>query len=125
MHPLQTIDDYIAGFPPEIQALLEKIRATIKAAAPEATEAISYQMPTFKLQGILVHFAAYKNHIGFYPTPSAIVAFQDALSAYPTSKGAVQFPINGVPLDLIREMVILRVQENREKAAAKTKKQQT
>lgn len=120
MQPPQTIADYIAGFPPEIQAILEKLRATIKAAAPEATEAFSYQMPTFQLHGNLVHFAAYKNHIGFYPTPSAIVAYQDALSAYVTSKGAVQFPLNEpLPLDLIREMVEFRVRENREKAAAK------
>ena len=117
------IDDYIAQFPPEVQEMLQELRATIQTAAPEATEAISYQMPTFKLYGNLVHFAAYKNHIGFYPVPTGIAAFQEELSVYKQGKGSVQFPLNQpLPLDLIRRIVRFRVAENMEKAAAKAKK---
>ena len=119
----QSIDEYIATFPPDIQALLESVRATIKAAAPDATERISYQMPTFWLNGNLVHFAALKNHIGFYPTPSGIEAFQAETSMYKSTKGALQFPLDQpLPLDLIRRIVEFRVAENRGKAAAKAPK---
>lgn len=117
------IDEYIAAFPDNIQALLESMRATIKAAAPDAEERISYQMPTFFLKGNLVHFAAHKNHIGFYPTPSGIEAFKAELSEYDSSKGAVQFPIGQpLPLDLIGRMVQFRVTENLAKAASKASK---
>ena len=114
--PPQTIDDYIARYPEDVQAILQQIRQTIHEAAPEATEAISYQMPTFKLHGNLVHFAAFKNHIGFYPVPSGIKVFQDELSAYVQGKGSVQFPIDKpMPLDLISKIVVFRVKENLEK----------
>lgn len=109
----KTIDEYIATFPKEIQPKLQDIRQTIKQAAPNAQEAISYQMPAFKQKGNLVWFAAFKHHIGFYPTPSAIVAFKDKLTLYKTSKGAIQFPIDQpIPLELIKEIVHFRVKEN-------------
>lgn len=115
-----TIDEYIAGFPPEIQAILQQVRETIREAAPGATEAISYQMPTFKLHGNLVHFAAFKNHLGFYPAPSGIERFQQALAGYKTSKGAIQFPLDQpIPYDLIRQIVLLRVEEQAAKAQAR------
>ncbi len=111
--PPANIDDYIASFPQEVQVILEKLRQTIRQAASDATEKISYQMPTFYLNGNLVHFAAYKNHIGFYPAPSGIVAFQDELKKYKTSKGAIQFPIDeALPLALVKKIVAFRVQEN-------------
>ena len=117
------IDEYISTFPGDIQAILQKVRLTIREAAPQAQEAISYQMPTFKLEGNLVHFAAHPKHIGFYPAPSGIEHFQNELSGYVTSKGAIQFPINQpIPFDLIGRIVKFRVQENLEKAAAKKKK---
>ena len=119
----KNIDEYIAGFPPEIQEKLEKIRATIRKAAPKAEEAISYMMPTFKLHGNLVHFAAFKNHIGFYPAPSGIEEFREELSAYEGSKGAIRFPLDKpLPLALIGKIVKFRVKKNLEKAAAKGKK---
>lgn len=112
----QTIDEYITEFPEDIQEILEKMRKVIHDAAPEAEEAISYGMPTFKLHGNLVHFAAYKNHIGFYPTPSGIEAFKEEISEYKSSKGAVQFPLNEpIPYDLVKKMVIFRVKENLQK----------
>lgn len=115
-----SIDEYIATFPEPIQHLLQQMRATIKAAAPEATEKISYQMPTFFLKGNLVHFAAAKNHIGFYPTPSGILAFKDEIAAYANSKGAVQFPVDKpLPLKLISKIVKFRVAENLKKAETK------
>ena len=114
----QTIDAYIAGFPEDVQAILQQVRRTIHEAAPEATEAISYQMPTFKLHGNLVHFGAFKSHIGFYPVPSGIEAFQEELAAYKQGKGSVQFPLNKpMPLDLIRRIVEFRVQESQAKVA--------
>ena len=114
----QTIDAYIAGFPEDVQAILQQVRRTIHDAAPEATEAISYQMPTFKLHGNLVHFGAFKSHIGFYPVPSGMEAFKDELAGYKQGKGSVQFPLNKpMPLDLIRRMVEFRVQESKGKAA--------
>jgi uncharacterized protein YdhG (YjbR/CyaY superfamily) len=112
----QTIDEYIAGFPPEIQLLLQRIRAIIRQAAPAATEKISYQMPTFYLKGNLVHFAAFKNHIGFYPAPTGLEAFQAEIAQYKHSKGAVQFPLDRpLPEDLIRRIVEYRVGENMKK----------
>lgn len=106
------IDHYIATFPKDVQIILGKIRKTIREVASEATEAISYQMPTFKLKGNLVHFAAYKKHIGFYPTPNGISEFKEELSKYPTSKGAVQFPLDKpIPYDLIKRIVKYRVGE--------------
>jgi len=100
----ETIDEYIAAFPKNIQDILQKVRQTIRESAPDAKEAISYQMPTFKLNGNLVHFAAFKNHIGFYPTPSATEEFQKELSPYKSGKGSIQFPLNEpIPYDLIRK----------------------
>jgi uncharacterized protein YdhG (YjbR/CyaY superfamily) len=101
-----SVDAYIASFPPETQKLLETIRVTIKAAAPEAEEKISYQMPTFALKGNLVHFAAWKDHIGFYPTPSGLEEFREELSKYNGAKGSIQFPLGQpLPLDLITRIV--------------------
>jgi uncharacterized protein YdhG (YjbR/CyaY superfamily) len=109
----QDIDEYIAGFPDDIQEILQEIRLTIRQAAPEAKEAIKYRMPTFVLNGNLVHFAAFKNHIGFYPTPTGIGAFQDELSLYKGGKGSVQFPLDQpIPYDLIRRIVEFRVRES-------------
>ncbi|MFN7119444.1 MAG: iron chaperone [Saprospiraceae bacterium] len=117
-----TIDEYIATFPEDIQAILQQIRATIKAAAPHAEETISYAMPTFKQNGVLAHFAAFKNHIGFYATPTAHDSFAKELSQYKTGKGSVQFPLDQpMPLDLIRQMVEFKLLENAEKAQAKKK----
>ena len=108
-----SIDAYIARFSTDIQVILQKIRAVIKEAAPEATEKISYQMPTFYLNGNLVHFAVHKSHIGFYPAPSGIENFAEELSAYKTSKGAIQFPLDkSIPYDLIRQITAFRYQEN-------------
>ena len=119
----QSIDEYIAGFPPDIQARLQAVRATIKAAAPDAQERISYQMPTFWLNGNLVHFAALKHHIGFYPTPSGIDTFKDETTMYKSTKGALQFPLDQpLPLDLIRRIVEFRIAENRRKVATKAGK---
>ena len=110
------IDNYISGFPDETQVLLLKIRATIKNAAPEAGEKISYQIPTFTLNGNLVHFAAYKNHIGFYPGPSAVKEFEKDLSTFKVSKGTIQFQTGlPLPLNLITKIVKFRVMENLEK----------
>lgn len=117
------IDDYIAAFPPDVQQILQEIRRTIRKAAPQAREAIKYQMPTFVLEGNLVHFAAYKGHIGFYPVPTAIEEFKDELSAYKGSKGAVRFPLDEpIPHDLIARITRFRVRENLEKAESKKKK---
>lgn len=119
----KNIDEYITGFPPEIQEKLEKIRATIRKAAPKAEEAISYMIPTFKLHGNLVHFASFKNHIGFYPGAAGIEAFKEELADYEISKGTVQFPHGKrIPFSLITKIVKFRVAQNLEKAAAKGKK---
>ncbi|MGH9802339.1 MAG: iron chaperone [Blastocatellia bacterium] len=119
----KNIDEYIVGFPPEIQEILEKIRATIRKAAPKAEEAISYMMPTFKLHGNLVHFAAFKNHIGLYPAPSGIEAFKEELAAYEGGKGTIRFPLaKPIPYALIGKIVKFRVQQNLDKAAVKAKK---
>jgi uncharacterized protein YdhG (YjbR/CyaY superfamily) len=109
-----TTDEYIAEFPPETRKVLEELRAAIKASAPGATETISYAIPTFDLDGHhLVHFAAFKNHIGFYPTGGGVEAFQEELRAYKRGKGSVQFPLGRpLPLELIRRMVEFRVRES-------------
>jgi uncharacterized protein YdhG (YjbR/CyaY superfamily) len=118
-----SIDEYIAICPPEIQKILQELRATIRAAAPDAEEKISYQMPTFYLKGNLVHFAAHTAHIGFYPTPSGIEAFKDELSVYKGAKGSIQFPIaEPLPLALIGKIVKYRVAENLENAKKKPQK---
>ena len=123
--PPQDIDEYIAGFSEDVQEKLEKLRATIRQAAPDAQEKISYQMPTFFLEGNLVHFAAYKNHIGFYPTPSGIEQFKEPLSVYKGAKGSVQFPLDKpIPFELVGEITAFRVQENLAKAEAKRKKKE-
>lgn len=115
-----TIDAYIADAPKAAQPLLEQLRATIREAAPDATETISYAIPTFKQEGALVHFAAFKTHIGFYAAPTGNAAFADELSAYKMGKGSVQFPIDQpLPLDLVARIVRYRVKENLEKAALK------
>ena len=117
------IDEYIAGFPHDDQGILEKIRATIRKAAPDAEEAISYRMPTFVLKGTLVHFAAFKQHIGFYPTPTGIEKFQDELSVYEGAKGSVRFPLEKpIPFGLISKIVKFRAKENLERAEARRKK---
>jgi uncharacterized protein YdhG (YjbR/CyaY superfamily) len=118
-----TIDEYIIQFSPEVQEILQTLRTVIKEAAPDATEKINYQMPTFDLHGNLVHFAAYKNHIGFYPAASGIDAFKHELSEYKGAKGSVQFPIEKpLPYELISKIVKFRVAENIKKAADKSKK---
>jgi len=112
----ETIDEYIATFPKNVQVILEELRQAIRDSAPNAKEAISYQMPTFKLNGNLVHFAAYKNHIGLYPTSSGIEAFKEKLTDYEISKGAVRFPLNKpLPFDIVKKMVKYRVKENLDK----------
>lgn len=119
----ESIDTYISAFPPEVQEILNRLREIIKESAPGAEEKISYQMPTFALHGNLVHFAAYKNHIGFYPAASGIEAFKDELSRYKGAKGSVQFPIDKpLPYDLISRIVTYRVAENIRKAEGKLKK---
>ena len=117
------MDDYIAGFPEDIQILLEDLRNTIRKAAPDAEEVLSYAMPAYKYHGMLVYFAAYKNHIGFYATPTGHAAFKKELSVYKEGKGSVQFPLDQpLPLDLIARIVKFRVKENLEIAEEKAKK---
>jgi len=117
------IDLYIAGFPAETQQVLEQVRAAIRKAAPDASEIINYGIPTFFLDGNLVHFAGYKNHIGFYPTPSAIEAFKKELSVYEGAKGSVQFPLDKpMPFSLISKITRFRVKQNTDKAAKTNKK---
>jgi uncharacterized protein YdhG (YjbR/CyaY superfamily) len=116
----KTMDEYISTFPEDVQRILNELRQTIKEAAPDAEETINYQMPTFTLSGNLVHFAAFENHIGFYPTPSGIEAFKKELSGYKGAKGSVQFPIDQpLPLPLIRRIVEYRVKENLERKQKK------
>lgn len=116
----ESIDEYIAAFPKDIQEMLEDIRATIRKAAPQAQEAIKYAIPTFTLNGNLVHFGGFKNHIGFYPAPGGIEAFKKELSAYKGSKGSIQFPIDKpLPLTLITKIVKFRVKQNLEKIKQK------
>ena len=119
----KSIDEYIAAFPPEVQTILERIRRTISDAAPDAKETISYQIPTFTLSGILVHFAAFKKHIGFYPPVSGDARLQKAVSPYAGEKGNLRFPLDQpIPYDLIERIVKFRVKQNLAKAAAKSKK---
>jgi uncharacterized protein YdhG (YjbR/CyaY superfamily) len=121
--PPKNIDEYIAGFPKDVQDILQKIRGIIKKAAPDAEEAIKYQIPTFVLGGNIVHFAAFQKHIGFYPTPSGIEEFKDELSAYNSAKGSVQFPLDKpIPFNLIRKIAKFRAKEAREKVGAKPRK---
>ncbi|HCP15256.1 MAG TPA: hypothetical protein DIT32_05750 [Peptococcaceae bacterium] len=120
---VESIDDYISQFSPEIQEILQTLRNVIREAAPGSEEKISYQMPTFYLYGNLVHFAAYENHIGFYPAPSGIETFKHELSGYKSAKGSVQFPIaKPLPYELIRRIVRFRVSENIRLAEDKLKK---
>jgi uncharacterized protein YdhG (YjbR/CyaY superfamily) len=122
----ETIDEYIADFPLEIQVVLEQIRATIRSAAPDASEALKYGMPTFVQHGNVVHFAAFKNHIGFYPVPSGIEAFKTELSVYDQSKGTIRFPFGTtVPLELIARIVKFRLEENLRKVKSKQKSKLT
>ena len=117
------IDEYIAGFPQSVQETLHKLRAIVREVAPDAEEALKYRMPTFVLRENLVHFAAFENHIGFYPTPSAIEAFKNELKGYKSAKGSVQFPHGQpVPFALIKKMVQFRVKEIQTKITAKKKK---
>lgn len=118
--PPKDIDEYIDGFPENIQLLLEQLRVTVKEAAPGAREAIKYAMPTFTLNGNLVYFAAFKNHIGFYSAPTGNADFEKELSGYKTGKGSVQFPYNKpLPFALISKMVKFRVTQNLGKAPKK------
>ena len=118
-----SINAYIATFPEDVQIILEKIRSLIQEIIPEATESISYQMPTFKLHGrYLVYFAAFKKHIGLYPTPDGISEFKAELSLYESGKGSVKFPLEQpIPYDLIRKIVIFRAQENIQKVTTRKK----
>lgn len=119
----QSIDQYIESFPPEVQSKLEEIRKTIENAAPEAFEAISYNIPTFKFHGNLVHFAGHKNHIGFYPGAAGVEVFREKIIQFKTSKGSVQFPIDKpLPLELIAEITKFRLISNLEKARNKKAK---
>ena len=116
------IDAYIAGFPEDVQQILEKIRTTIQKVAPDAEETINYGIPTFTLKGNLVHFAGFKKHVGFYPTPTGIEKYKKELSIYEGAKGSVQFPLDKpIPYGLISKIVKFRVKENLERAAAKGK----
>jgi uncharacterized protein YdhG (YjbR/CyaY superfamily) len=121
-----SIDEYIGTFPEDVKDILNNIRQTIKDAAPDAEEAIKYQMPTFVLHGNLVHFAAFKHHIGFYPTPSGTETFKKELSPYKTAKGSIQFPIDQpLPMPLIRKIVKFRVKENLERSERSRKKKES
>ncbi len=116
----KTVDEYLSSLPANTKNILKELRKTIKQAAPQAEELISYNMPAFKLNGMLVYYAAYKEHIGFYPTPSGIEAFKKELSVYKGAKGTVQFPLDKpMPLDLIIKIVKFRVKKNLEKAEKK------
>jgi len=121
-----TIDDYIQGFPPEVRAILSELRSTIRQAAPEAVEKITYRIPTFYLNGNLVHFAAFERHIGFYPTPAGIARFTEELKRYKSAKGSVQFPLDEpLPLQLITEIVKFRVIENSRKKVKRSSRKGT
>ncbi|MBL8810837.1 MAG: DUF1801 domain-containing protein [Planctomycetaceae bacterium] len=119
---VDSIDKYVAQFSSDVQAILGRIRQLIAKAAPEAQEAMKYQIPTFVLNGNLVHFAAFENHIGLYPTPSGIVRFQSELKPYKTAKGSIQFPLDKeIPFGLIQRIVEFRVEENRSKSKPKSR----
>lgn len=121
---IDKVEEYFASHPNEVQQLLNQVRNIIREEAPEAEETISYGIPTFKLNGNLVHYAAFKNHIGFYPAPVGLEQFKEQLSGFVQGKGSVQFPFNRpMPLELIREIVQFRVAQNLEKANTKLKKQ--
>jgi uncharacterized protein YdhG (YjbR/CyaY superfamily) len=118
-----TVDEYIAAFAPEVQAVLQEVRQTVRAAAPEAEEAISYQIPVFKQDGVLVYFAAFKNHIGFYPPISGDPPLEKAAAPYAGEKGNLRFPLDRpIPLELIGRITRLRLKQNLAKAASKGKK---
>ena len=120
--PAKDIDEYIAGFPDDVQAILDKVRATISKAAPDAKEVISYQMPAFKQHGILVYFAAWKQHVGLYPPISGDKAIEKAVARYAGPKGNLQFPLDEpIPYKLIERIVKLRLKQDTDKAAAKRK----
>jgi uncharacterized protein YdhG (YjbR/CyaY superfamily) len=119
----KSIDDYIAGFPPQVRLILDRLRATIRRAAPGAEEAIKYGLPAFVLSGNLVHFGAFKKHIGFYATPTGNKQFRQELAAYEGARGSVQFPLDKpIPYSLVSKMAKFRVKENLERARAKRKK---
>lgn len=119
-HTFETMDEYINAFHGETKRILQKIRATVREAAPEATESINYGIPTFKMLGNLVHFAAFKKHIGFYPAPSGIEAFKKEVEPFKTGKGTLQFSLDKpIPYDLISEIVQFRVEENKNRKAKK------
>ena len=121
--PVRTIDEYIAGFPKDIQEILEKIRGTIRKAAPDAEEAISYNMPTFRLNGYLIYFAAYKEHVAIYPAPRGNEEFKEELASYEGGKGTVRFPLHKpIPFDLIRRIVKFRVKVNQARIEERAKK---
>lgn len=122
----RNMDEYIDRFPKDVQVILRKVRTTIRKAAPGAEEKISYRMPTFALKGNLVHFAAWKEHIGFYPAPTGIEEFKTELSAYKGARGSVQFPLDKpIPYDLIGRIVKYRVRENQNRAHGVGPKQTT
>lgn len=112
MNAPRTVDDYILQFTPELRAILEEVRAVIKASAPGATERMAYGMPTYTLKRNLIHFAAFKGHVGLYPTPSGVMAFAEELAPYARGKGSIRFPLDRpLPLDLIRRITLYRVAE--------------
>jgi uncharacterized protein YdhG (YjbR/CyaY superfamily) len=118
----KTVDQYISDFPKHVQSMLQEMRSTIKKVAPQAEEVISYNMPAFRLDGMLVYYAGNKAHIGFYPMPAAIIAFKKELQSYVTSKGAIQFPLDKkLPVTLIKDIVKFRILENKEKKKLKAK----
>ena len=118
-----TVDEYFSSFPAQTKRMLKELRKAIKQAAPQAEELISYNMPALKFNGVLVYYAGYKTHIGFYPTASGIEAFKKELTGYKTSKGTIQFPIEKpIPVTLVKDIVEFRVHENLEKMKAKKKK---
>lgn len=122
----KTIDEYHAAMPESVQRLLQQLRETVRAAAPKAEEVISYNMPAFRQQGVLIYYAAWKEHIGFYPAGAPLAAFAEDLKDYKTSKGAIQFPLEkGIPKKLVKKIVAYRVKQNEEKAALKKAKSQT
>ena len=123
MKHFKTVDEYFSALPKKQRDILEGLRKTITQVAPQAEEVISYNMPAFKWNGMLVWYAAYKNHIGLYPRPSAIEAFKKELAGYKTSKGAIQFPIEkGVPTNLVKKIVKFRLKENEQEQKAKRRK---
>ena len=118
-----SVDEYIRGFPADVRAMLSELRSTIRQCAPQATEKISYRIPTFHLNGNLVHFAAFERHIGFYPGPSGIARFREELARYRSAKGSVQFPLDEpLPVQLISAIVRFRVEENTQNTANRRKR---